>query len=210
MRAFERTAATQFQVANGTRNIEFAGRTDSSLVREIFTNHGITPSRANFARFFDCYVFWLDYLLGTTQGGACAGVWPLLCALGALPQPPLLGLLTGNIRLAAEIKLRHFGLWESFTVGAFGDDHEERNQLAALARQRGSRLLGRELAGAEVLVVGDTRHDIECGRAIGGRTLAVATGGAALNELHGAQPDWLVADLVGVSAAEVCRQGRES
>lgn len=207
VRAFERTAATQFQVVDGTRNVQFAGRTDASLVREIFANHGVTPSLENFARFFECYVFWLDHLLNTTQGGPCPGVWPFLNALRALPQPPLLGLLTGNIRLGAEIKLRRFGLWELFAVGAFGDDHEDRNQLAALARRRASRVLGRQLAGREVLVVGDTRHDIDCGRAIGGRTLAVATGGATLDELRGAQPDWLVADLLGVNAAEVCGGG---
>jgi len=204
VRAFERAAATQFQVVNGTHNVEFAGRTDASLVREIFTKHGVAPSPANLARFFECYVFWLDHLLDAIQGGPCPGVWPFLTALRALPEPPLLGLLTGNIRLGAEIKLRRYGMWELFVVGAFGDDHEDRNHLAALARQRGSRVLGRELAGAEVLVVGDTRHDVECGRAIGGRTLAVATGGAAFDELREAQADWVVADLAEVSAAEVC------
>ena len=210
MRAFDRTAATQFQVVDGTRGVEFAGRTDAALVREIFTNHGVTPSPENVAHFFECYVFWLDHLLNTTQGGPCPGVWVFLRALRALANPPLLGLLTGNIRLGAEIKLRRFGLWDLFTVGAFGDDHEDRKQLAVLARQRGSRVLGRQLAGAEVLVVGDTRHDVECGRAIGGKTLAVATGGTALEELRAAQPDWLVADLAGLNAAEVCGQGREA
>ena len=35
----------------------------------------------------------------------------LIRGLQCLPQPPVVGLLTGNIRLGAEIKLRRFGLW---------------------------------------------------------------------------------------------------
>jgi phosphoglycolate phosphatase-like HAD superfamily hydrolase len=116
----------------------------------------------------------------------------------------VLGLLTGNIRLGAEIKLRRYGLWEMFALGAFGDDHEDRNQIAVIARQRGRRFLGEELSGEQVVVVGDTPRDIECGRAIGAKVLAVATGGATLEYLKAHQPDWVVEDLQRVSAAEIC------
>ncbi len=119
--------------------------------------------------------------------------------LHALPHPPLLGLLTGNIRLGAEIKLRHFHLWEVFETGAFADDHEERDQIAEVARQRGSRILGNDLAGQEVLVVGDTPLDIRCARAIGAKVLAVGTGGASLQELEQHHPDWAVKDLTQVA-----------
>src|SRR5262249_27095258 len=117
--------------------------------------------------------------------------------------PPLLGLLTGNIRLGAEIKLRHFNLWKVFETGAFADDHEERDQIAAIARQRGSAILGQELKNGQVLVIGDTPLDIRCGRAIGAKVLAVATGGARLEELEPHKPDVLVRDLTALSAAEV-------
>jgi len=120
-----------------------------------------------------------------------------------LPQPPIIGLLTGNIRLGAEIKLRHVGLWERFETGAFADDHEERDQIAAIARDRGSALLKRPLAGKEVLVIGDTLHDIRCGRAIGARVLAVATGGSTIEELTSHKPDWVVKDLRGSMAVDV-------
>ena len=102
---------------------------------------------------------------------------------------PLLGLLTGNIRLGAEIKLRHFKLWDVFQTGAFGDEHEDRGQIAALALERGSRIVGAALRGDEVLVIGDTPLDIRCARSIGARALAVATGGANLGELKKHRPD---------------------
>jgi phosphoglycolate phosphatase-like HAD superfamily hydrolase len=59
------------------------------------------------------------------------------------------------------------------------------------------------LRGEEVLVVGDTPLDIRCGRAIGAKVLAVASGGATLEELRPHRPDWAVADLSQISAAEV-------
>lgn len=202
--AFARTLATEFGVHNGAEQIRFGGRTDPSLVRELFAIAQIEPSAENFRRFFDSYAFWLDHLLHQTNGHVCPGVWPFLRGLKQLPSPPVIGLLTGNIRLGAEIKLRHFGLWEVFQTGAFGDDHEDRNQIAVVARQRGCQLLNDDLRGEEILVVGDTPHDISCGRAIGAKVLAVATGGATWDQLLAHQPDWLVRDLTEVTAEEVC------
>jgi phosphoglycolate phosphatase-like HAD superfamily hydrolase len=195
----------QFNLANGTDGVQFAGRTDRSLVREILTRRGVEPGPENFRRFIDCYVFLLEQLLKSSDGAVIPGVGPFLEALESLPSPPTLGLLTGNIRLGAEIKLRHFGLWHRFVMGAFGDDHEDRNQLAVVALERGRGFLGQSLDGSEVLVVGDTPYDIRCGQAIGARVLAVATGGATLEDLKSCQPDWAVEDLTRVSAEQVCR-----
>ena len=124
--------------------------------------------------------------------------------LRALPNPPRLGLLTGNIRLGAEIKLRRYGLWEIFETGGFADDSEDRNHIAAAALERGRRVVGRNLHGGEIVVVGDTPHDIRCGKHIGAKVLAVATGGAKLEELRQHKPDWAVEDLTRVSAKDIC------
>lgn len=204
VRAFRHVFATEFGVADGFERLKFAGRTDVSLVREFFSFHGIVPTPQNFTRFFERYVFWLDHILAQSHTQACPGIWEMLAALRALPEPPLFGLLTGNIRLGAEIKLRHFDLWKEFETGAFADDHEDRDQIAAAAHRRGSRVLRETLRGEQVLVIGDTPLDIRCARAIGAKVLAVATGGHPLAELKEHSPDWAVADLRGVIAAEIC------
>ena len=126
-----------------------------------------------------------------------------LDGLGRSAPPPTVGLLTGNIRLGAEIKLRHYGLWEYFRMGAFGDDEADRNRLAAVARQRGEGLLGRGLRREEVLVVGDTPWDIACAKHVGARVLAVATGPYPVPALQAHQPDWAVPDLTHLSVGEV-------
>lgn len=203
VRAFAQVFATEFGVVDGFDGLKFAGRTDPSIVREFFGQHHIAPSPENFGRFFERYAFWLDHLLRESKTAVCPGVLEFIQGLQALPQPPLLGLLTGNIRLGAEIKLRHFDLWTVFQTGAFADDHEDRDQIAAVARQRASRLLNQPLKGQQVLVIGDTHLDIRCARAIGAKILAVATGGSTLMELQRHQPDWAVPDLTAVTPAQV-------
>lgn len=194
-KAFGLVCEHEFGVRNGTARLHFAGRTDPAIVRDFFTQHGIEPSPENFRRFLERYVFSLDHLLGHLQGRVLPGVTMMLRALRASPKPPVVGLLTGNIRLGAQIKLGHFNLWQHFELGGFGDDHEDRNEIARVARQRGEGHVGRELRGEEILVIGDTPRDIECGRAIGARVLAVATGSYPLEQLKKEQPCWAVPTL---------------
>jgi phosphoglycolate phosphatase len=204
VKAFAKVFATEFGAVDGFEQLKFAGRTDVSLVREFLSVHRIDPSPENFSRFFERYVFWLDHILSKSEIQVLPGVCEFIAKLQALPKPPLLGLLTGNIRLGAELKLRHAGLWNHFQTGAFADDHEDRDQIAAIARRRGARLLKRRLPDDQVLVIGDTPLDIRCARAIRAKILAVATGGHTLAELDRHQPDWAVADLRQIKPATVC------
>jgi len=203
-RAFGKTIASEFKVSESVERVRFGGRTDISLARELFGLNGIPATPENFRRFFESYAFWLDHLCANTNGEICPGVSEFIRDLRALPNPPRLGLLTGNIRLGAEIKLRRYGLWEHFETGGFADDSEDRNHIAAAALERGRRVLGGNLLGGEILVVGDTPHDIRCGKHIGAKVLAVATGGAKLEELQQHKPDWAVEDLTRASAKEIC------
>jgi len=174
VKAFAKVFATEFGAADGFDRLKFAGRTDVSLVREFFGYHQIAGTPENFERFFQSYVFWLDHILTCSKTEECPGLRRFIHGLKGLPQPPLLGLLTGNIRLGAEIKLRHFDLWKEFETGAFADDGEDRNRIAAVARERPDAFWAHP-ARDQVLVIGDTPLDIRCARAIGAKVLAVAT-----------------------------------
>jgi len=203
-KAFARVFANFFGVADGTEKLKFAGRTDVAILREFFVHNAIEPSLENIEQFFEAYVFMLDHMLQNLPGGVHAGVWDWLHDLRTLPEPPALGLLTGNIRLGAEIKLRRFNLWEQFEIGAFADDSAERNEIAAIAKLRGEALLGEKLNGDQVLIIGDTPLDIACARAIGAKVLAVGTGMYRPRDLLPLQPDWAVEDLQQSSAREIC------
>jgi phosphoglycolate phosphatase-like HAD superfamily hydrolase len=94
-------------------------------------------------------------------------------------------LLTGNIAQGAEAKLRHYGLWDYFGAGgAFSVEGSDRPSIARRARD-----LAGEVAGERMVVIGDTPHDVSCGKVIGARTLAVATGPSyTLEELRACDP----------------------
>lgn len=201
--AFKETFRQEFAIEDGTHNLPFAGRTDYAIVSEFFGRHGIEPSPVNFRRCFARYVHWLRHFLDQLDGRVLPGVERLLSELQTSSFSPKLGLLTGNIRLGAEIKLRHFDLWDYFAFGAFGDNQSDRNALAALGRQRAAQLFPGPLDPREIMVVGDTPHDIACGKSIGAHVLAVATGGSTLDALAKCQPTWAVPTLENTSVGHI-------
>lgn len=202
--AFARVAEHLYRRPAGTAHLRFHGATDTGLVRDFLRHHGHADTPEERRRFLEAYLFWLDHQLSLQRGEVCPGVMDCLAALRALPHPPMLGLLTGNVRLGAELKLRAHGLWGEFALGAFGDDHEDRAQIAQVARRRGGLSLGGALEGDEILVIGDTPADVACARAIGARCLAVATGGVDAATLRGSGPDWCHPDLHHVDVAACC------
>ncbi len=107
-----------------------------------------------------------------------------------------LGLLTGNVQEMAYLKLSQINLDGYFPFGAFGNDAEERNELPPFALQRASNHTGRSFAGKDVVVIGDTPRDIECGKIIGATTVGVATGHFTVDELAAHEPDVVLETLV--------------
>jgi phosphoglycolate phosphatase-like HAD superfamily hydrolase len=118
----------------------------------------------------------------------CDGVPELLDALEAR-NDIVLGLLTGNIERGARAKLSAAGIDPTrFRVNAFGSDHEHRPHLPAVAQRRARELLGTEVAGDRLIVIGDTPADIQCGESIGAKAIAVATGRFSTDELRAYDP----------------------
>ncbi|MFO1457914.1 MAG: haloacid dehalogenase-like hydrolase [Verrucomicrobiota bacterium] len=208
VKAFGRAAQLLYGVEDPTRGIRFHGRTDRSIVREFLSEHGLSNTDLDCERFLDAYAFLLDEEMSRHAGETCPGVGELIEGLRGWDEPPVIGLLTGNIRLGAGLKLHPHGLAEAFVLGAFGDDHHDRNELARIALERGSAFLGRSIKGGSVVVIGDTRADIECARAIGARCVAVATGGETLSELLEHSPALALESLDGVSVEQVLDAGR--
>ena len=204
IKAFGEAFEAAFGVVNATAKIKFAGRTDYSLFRELCQRNGVGHTPENRESFFSHYLRLVDSHLDTNKGGPFPGVVRLLDDLAVLPDAPVLGLLTGNIREGAKRKLGAYGLWDRFALGGFSDEEEDRNLIAAAAAAKGSEYLERKLEGLEVVVIGDTSRDIACGKHIGARTVGVATGGATLEALQACEPDWAVADLTQLSAVELC------
>ncbi len=131
--------------------------------------------------------------LAELEGCVLPGVTPLLDAL-AKRDDVRLGLLTGNFRRGAELKLSHYQLDRHFRFGGFGDDHYHRDDVARAAVDEATAALV-SVSGARLWVVGDTPADVQCGRAIGAGVVAVATGIFTRDELAATSPDHLFDDL---------------
>ncbi len=188
-----------FGVDNGLEGVEIAGRTDHLITQNVFKKFGVqwTPELA--AEFLDLYLGHLAVELPRKNGRLLPGIIQLLEELKARPQVAL-ALLTGNLWSGARIKLSHYGVWNYFEFGAYADDDADRNRLGPFAQARAKQAHGIDFPPERTFVVGDTPHDIECGRAIGAKTVAVATGGCSREQLAAHHPDFLFDDLSEVAA----------
>jgi len=192
VRALKSAFKERFGVADDLHGIEIAGMTDSGIVVSILKKNDIPATNENIGAFLDSYVHFLSLELPRRKGKLLPGVLDLLEKLKSRPHL-VLGLLTGNVSRGARLKLEHHGVWHFFEFGAFADDHQDRNR-----RARAKEKHGREFSPSQIDVIGDTPRDIACGKAIGARTIAVATGTWSREELAKYQPDFLIDDLSDV------------
>jgi phosphoglycolate phosphatase-like HAD superfamily hydrolase len=192
--AMELALAEAFGVPASSAGVVMSGRTDRSITRDLFQLHGIPESDGHWGRFVTTYLANLPACLARGQGRALPGIVGLLERLAGRGDAAL-GLLTGNYRAGARAKLGHFGLFDYFAFGGFGDDHWDRDDVAREALDAVAAHLNGQVRLDQVWVIGDTPLDVRCARAIGARAAAVATGVHSLEDLAAAKPDLLLADL---------------
>ena len=178
-------------------DVIFAGRTDPQIARELLRKAGLDDARIDegLPRLWTLYPRELERRLPAKPVTALPGVRELLTELEELGEVAM-GLVTGNIREGARLKLESAGVaMDGFPAGGFGCDREIRNHLPAIAVGRAEEVWGVRFPPEAVVVVGDTPLDVECGRHFGARTFAVATGHFGTAELEAAGADHVAPDL---------------
>jgi phosphoglycolate phosphatase len=201
--AMEYALATVFGTA-GDSSMRYDGKTDKQIVRESMRAAGISDTEidAHMEQVVSLYVATLPSRLGDPERhvGLYPGVAELIAAVHARDDS-VLGLLTGNVESGARLKLAAVGLdFEQFRINAFGSDNEVRGALPAIAHRRMQDAFGVTLGGRDVAVIGDTPADISCGRALGARAIAVATGSYSVDELKAHHPYAVFQDLSDTDA----------
>src|SRR5215467_2385924 len=189
-----------WQPANG-RSHDFSGKTDPQIVRELVEEEvGRERYEELLGRALEKY---LEEFSRRLLPGAVVpkpGVAERLSRLAALPNVTM-GLLTGNLERGARMKLEPPGFNPHFPFGAFGSDSEDRYRLPAIAVDRARQFSQREFSGKQIVIVGDSVHDVRCGRSIGVRAVAVATGPTPAERLAAEQPDSLLESFADTRAA---------
>lgn len=192
--ALEMALASEFGINQLIERLQLSGRTDRAITRDIFHMHGLEDTPTNWERMVQGYLRHLPVSLNRSAGRVLPGVAELLGRLRERGDVAL-GLLTGNTRYGARVKLGHFGLDGYFAFGGYGDEHLDRDDVAREALNEAQRRHGERVTLEQVWVIGDTPLDIRCARSIGVRVAAVATGWHDTKELAQHAPDLLLMDL---------------
>ena len=191
-------------VENAADGVEFHGRTDPLILDSIARRTlGRPLAEGELAELFRRYLDHLPAALVDRPFRVLPGAAEVVRALH-LQDGVLLGLATGNVEPAAWAKLRRGGLDAFFAFGGFGSDSADRAELTRLAVERGRERAGTE---ADLILVGDTIHDVRCATAAGVPCLAVATGNASEETLLAAGARWAVPGLDDPAVAGILRLG---
>jgi len=184
--------------------VSFGGKTDPQIARELLARNGVGADRMEeaIAETVRRYLVHFERdLPKAREARLLPGVRELLEAL-SLRGEVATALLTGNVEQGARLKLGFFDLGRhfDFTVSAFGSDHHDRYELPGIVLQRARKRFGSQLAGTDLVILGDSEHDVLCGRAVGAKALAVATGWTPAAALDALGPHRLFADFSDTEA----------
>ncbi len=185
-----------FGVKNAFENIEMMGRTDPLITDEALSNHSLDASHDQIERFRNLYYEIFEEMIEEPHAGKrlCPGINVLLNELENDDQY-ILGILTGNWRYSAYLKLRHFEIDRFFLTGVFADDTPNRDEMIPVALHRMDEEYDINLKSEDIIVIGDTPRDIHAAKPHGAVTIGVATGFHDVDTLKEAKADYVFQDF---------------
>ena len=196
-RAMESAINKKFSIEASLETIDFNGRTDQNILSQFFNQYEIEESEESRLELCDLYYQQLSIEIPRGEGMILPGILEVVESVDKRDDLDQ-GLLTGNFERGAQVKLEHFNLWHYFKFGAFGEESEDRNDLGPKALERAKVSSGYNYSPEQVFVIGDTAHDIACGKALGANTIGVATGWTKADDLAIHNPTALFADFTEV------------
>jgi phosphoglycolate phosphatase len=175
---------------------DFSGRTDPQIAHMVLADAGIprTDIEARLPRLWERYLDGLARNATPERVYVMPGIRELVDALHEHDDVAL-ALLTGNIEPGARLKLGGANLNGYFAFGAFGSDSADRNELPPVALRRASHHLGRNFAGSDVVIIGDSIYDVRCGVPYDATTIAVASGKTPAELLRAENPRYFFDDV---------------
>lgn len=184
---------SEFDVQDA-RPVVLHGRTDRGIIAELLHHNGVAATPENVRRLCSRYFRTLPAELARRSGRVLPGVHQILREVESVDACHV-GLLTGNMSVSARMKLDHFGLWDFFRFGIFGDAVAHRPELSQPALAGVREQVGRHLPARQIIIVGDTPLDVELAKAMNARCLAVCTGGVDAATLEAAGACRVLPDL---------------
>ena len=193
-RSVSKAFCQMFSIRDAFAGVTMAGKTDIQIIREGLSIHGLPSGDGVLSSIISQYIRNLRIEINNKRRRVMPGVVELLNALKAM-DGYWLGLLTGNIERGARIKLGAFDLNEYFTVGAFGDDNEDRNRLLPVAVEKLRKAENIDIDCSDCIVIGDTPKDVQCSKPLGATSIVVSTGPYSYESLLETGADYVLRDL---------------
>lgn len=198
---FAATMQKVFGSAGILEEIIPSGMTDTQIMFEALKNEGFTSERIfeNTENLLE--VFKQEMTKVLSVGGEPYEVLPGAREILAETDKDakfVNALLTGNLSVAAEIKLSSVGLWHYFAgaPNAFGEISHLRNDLAIEAGKLFRERYNYNFTPKQFIVIGDTPNDIACARHFGAKAVAVKTGrNQSAEKLLSCKPDAILENL---------------
>lgn len=193
--AIDRAMHELFAIEQASLGVRFAGGTDRAIARALLRRAGLADDTESIGRVLDVYLRHLAAVLSERRYRPIGAVAEAVAACKA--RGAVVGVATGNVRAGAQIKLSSAGLGAVFDLdrGGFGCDAEARPDILRVAIERACGAASAASARAsDVVVVGDTEHDVRAARAVGARVVGVATTAEARAELEAAGADAIVGE----------------
>jgi phosphoglycolate phosphatase-like HAD superfamily hydrolase len=189
--AFIRALARVTGVRDELDYVSFAGNTDRNVLDQVMAARGVHLDEEDVRRIFAGVAEELRERLREQPAREIAGAGAFLRQLSAAGAA--LGLVTGNIRAGAYLKLGSLGFDRFFGFGGFGDEHAERANIARAALAA-AKATGMEVAEGGACLVGDTPFDVAAGLAVGLPVIGVTTGKYGEQALRSAGASIVAAD----------------
>lgn len=177
---------------------QISGRTELDIMRETLRINGIEPTDNAINTLARALTQGYEDARGelAATGRALPGATATLQRLADDPRVHQ-GVLTGNLRDVARIKLEVFDLtsYLDLAAGAYGNDHTDRARLVAIAQERASERARASFDNAHTVLIGDTPNDIQAATSAGVRVIGVATGKSSPDDLTAAGAPVVLTDL---------------
>ncbi|HEX3028313.1 MAG TPA: HAD hydrolase-like protein [Clostridia bacterium] len=192
-KAMEKAFAELFGITDALKGVEMAGMLDSVILGNAFKLHRLDEKY--YSTFINKYLYYLEIEISQLDYNIDApGILKLLNTLDSSNEF-FNALGTGNLENGARIKLSKHDMNRFFPTGGFGDELSERWQVIEKAVTNSSNFHGIKFCSDEIFVIGDTPRDVECGKKLGYKTIAVATGMHSVSDLNNCSADYVFQDL---------------
>jgi phosphoglycolate phosphatase len=193
-KAFDRACELCFDLKDAVKTFSFAGATDLAVLNDLSQIHNLSLSDKIIDQFKQTYARLLEEECSLQKPTPISGSIDFIKILQREFKQISLGLITGNFKATAHIKLKHAGFGQLLMEGGFGDDHPHRSEIARIARQRLSKHPSTH--NTPVILFGDTEKDFEAALTNDYFFVGMDTGFVSKEEFHSMGAQCVVQDYL--------------